>query len=218
MRYFLMLAVTVAMSAQQVDLTKNVKGVLTQNHGGTGVSFAPNNTILVGTLGSWALVSLPDCQDTGGNHFNYNAATHSVICGNSSGGGPGGLIAQLTGDATAIGPGIVPITLETVNSGPGVCGDSTHVCQVTVNGKGLTTVGVPVLIVTGFLAPVPATFSAAATVGTLTHSFASVTHSVQCVNASGIPVYPSSIALGSSADTIGFLGGLAASTTCIASR
>lgn len=30
-------------------------------------------------------------------------------------------------------------TLATVNSGPGSCGDATHVCQITTNGKGLTT-------------------------------------------------------------------------------
>lgn len=206
------------LSAQQVDLTKNIKGVLPQNHGGTGVSFAPNNTILVGTLGSWALVSLPDCQDTGGNHWNYNAATHTVTCGNSGSGGPGGSITQLTGDLAATGPGVVAGTLATVNSGPGTCGDSTHVCQVTVNGKGLTTANAPVLIVTGFLAPVGATFSAAATTGTLTHSFASLTHSVQCVNAGGLFVFPSSVTLGSGADTLNFAGGLSASTTCIASR
>ncbi len=49
-------------------------------------------------------------------------------------------INQLTGDITA-GPGTGSQvgTLATVNSSPGSCGDSTHVCQVTTNGKGLTT-------------------------------------------------------------------------------
>ena len=51
----------------------------------------------------------------------------------------GSAITALTGDGTATGPGSVPLTLATVNSGPGTCGDSTHVCQVTTNGKGLTT-------------------------------------------------------------------------------
>lgn len=31
------------------------------------------------------------------------------------------------------------LTLATVNSAPGACGDGTHVCQVTTNGKGLVT-------------------------------------------------------------------------------
>lgn len=38
-----------------------------------------------------------------------------------------------SGNVTAAG------TLATVNSGPGSCGDSTHFCTVTTNGKGLVT-------------------------------------------------------------------------------
>ncbi len=41
-----------------------------------------------------------------------------------------------TGDAAGTFPAV---TLATVNSGPGACGDSTHVCVVTTNGKGLVT-------------------------------------------------------------------------------
>lgn len=37
-------------------------------------------------------------------------------------------------------------TFNSVNSSPGPCGDATHVCQVTVNGKGLTTGSAPVAI------------------------------------------------------------------------
>ena len=49
-------------------------------------------------------------------------------------------INQLTGDVTAgPGSGSQAATLATVNSGPGSCGDSTHVCQITTNGKGLVT-------------------------------------------------------------------------------
>lgn len=48
-------------------------------------------------------------------------------------------ITALTGDGTATGPGSAALTLATVNSGPGACGDATHVCAITTNGKGLTT-------------------------------------------------------------------------------
>lgn len=65
-----------------------------------------------------------------------------------SGGGGGG-ITQLTGDVTAAGSGSVPATLATVNTSPGVCGDATHVSQVTINGKGLTTGCTPVAITGG---------------------------------------------------------------------
>ena len=56
-----------------------------------------------------------------------------------SGSWSGGAITGLTGDGTATGPGVVRFTLATVNSSPGTCGDSTHVCQITTDGKGRTT-------------------------------------------------------------------------------
>ena len=53
---------------------------------------------------------------------------------------PASGINQLTGDGTAgPGSGSQALTLATVNSSPGTCGDSTHICQVTTNGKGLVT-------------------------------------------------------------------------------
>lgn len=62
-----------------------------------------------------------------------SANTYTQVAGSSSG------ITALTGDVSASGPGSATATLATVNSGPGTCGDATHVCQQTVNGKGLTT-------------------------------------------------------------------------------
>jgi hypothetical protein len=57
---------------------------------------------------------------------------------------------QLTGDATAgPGSGSQALTLATVNSSPGTCGDATHVCQITTNGKGLTTAQTAVAITGG---------------------------------------------------------------------
>ena len=35
------------------------------------------------SVGSWT--ALPSCPDTGGNHLNYSAATHSFLCGNTGG-------------------------------------------------------------------------------------------------------------------------------------
>ncbi len=51
----------------------------------------------------------------------------------------GNYLTGLTGDISATGPGSVTATLATVNSSPGQCGDSGHVCQITTNGKGLVT-------------------------------------------------------------------------------
>jgi hypothetical protein len=48
-------------------------------------------------------------------------------------------ITALHGDGAATGPGSALFTLTTVNSGAGACGDSTHFCVPTTNGKGLVT-------------------------------------------------------------------------------
>ncbi len=62
-------------------------------------------------------------------------------------GSSGSGITQLTGDVTAgPGSGSQAATLATVNSGPGVCGDSTHVCQITTDAKGRTTAQTPIAI------------------------------------------------------------------------
>ncbi len=51
----------------------------------------------------------------------------------------------LTGDITKPAASSLT-TLATVNSNTGACGDGTHVCQVTLNNKGLTTAATPVTI------------------------------------------------------------------------
>lgn len=53
--------------------------------------------------------------------------------------GTGNAITALTGDATATGPGSVPITFATVNGNVGSFGSSTSIPSFTVNGKGLIT-------------------------------------------------------------------------------
>ncbi|CAM6006426.1 unnamed protein product, partial [Sphagnum balticum] len=63
---------------------------------------------------------------------------------------------------------------------------------------------------------VSATFSTAATSGTLTHSFGSTSHIDQCVNGSNELVLPTTLTIGSSSDTFTFSGGLSASTVCTA--
>jgi hypothetical protein len=82
---------------------------------------------------------------------NYQIGVQGIVYPDGSvqttaSGGVGG-INQLTGDATAgPGTGSQALTLATVNAGSGLCGDSTHVCQVTTNGKGLVTLQAAVAI------------------------------------------------------------------------
>jgi hypothetical protein len=63
--------------------------------------------------------------------------TASTLTGLVRGNASAMTAAELSGDASTGGSNAV--TLATVNAGPGSCGDSTHVCQVTTNAKGLTT-------------------------------------------------------------------------------
>lgn len=58
----------------------------------------------------------------------------------------GNYLTALTGDISASGPGSAAATLATVNTSPGQCGDSAHVCQITTNGKGLVTAQAAVAI------------------------------------------------------------------------
>ena len=88
-----------------------------------------------------ALFSTPT-QCGGGQVATGIAANGDANCTSTSVG-----ITQLSGDAVAgPGSGNQTITFATVNAGPGACGDSTHVCQVTTNGKGLVTSQTPVAI------------------------------------------------------------------------
>lgn len=52
--------------------------------------------------------------------------------------------ATVSGDFTCLSTGAC--ALSTVNTNTGACGDSTHVCQVTLNGKGLATAATAVAV------------------------------------------------------------------------
>lgn len=65
-------------------------------------------------------------------------AANSVVQANSSGQILPGWMPAFTGDATT-SAGTVALTLATVNGSPGACGDASHVCAITTNGKGLVT-------------------------------------------------------------------------------
>lgn len=84
----------VAFGAVDLADTDAVTGTLPIGRGGTGITSAANDTIMVSDGATWQVVLLPDCDDSGGNHINYDTATNTFSCGTSSSGGGGGLTHQ----------------------------------------------------------------------------------------------------------------------------
>lgn len=80
-------------------------------------------------------------SDTFGDLIPGLLASGNMIVGNASGTAAS---VAMSGDATLSNVGA--LTFATVNSNVGSCGDATHSCQLTLNGKGLTTAATPILI------------------------------------------------------------------------
>ncbi len=66
-------------------------GTLSRARGGTGLSTAVDDTVLLSNGTAWTATAIPNCTDTGGNHLNYTTATNTFSCGTSSSGGGGGV-------------------------------------------------------------------------------------------------------------------------------
>jgi len=60
---------------------------ITFAQGGTGLGSAAANTTLISTGSAWTATAVPNCQDSGGNHLNFNTSTSLFSCGTSSSGG-----------------------------------------------------------------------------------------------------------------------------------
>ena len=191
---------------QLVDLNTGTKGILATSRGGTGVNSAVpfvQTGVDINTSFQVTALHLTGPLVCGGGQFATGIdSAGNAICGTPAGGGNvnttgtpanGNLTCftgattisncNLSGDATTSGTSA--LTLATVNAGPGACGDSTHVCQVTTNGKGLVTSQSAVAIsssggtVTSVGLALPASLftisnSPVTTTGTLTGSFASI--------------------------------------------
>lgn len=70
-----------------VGLTTDVTGTLPFGNGGTGLSSASDDTVMVSSGSAWVASAVPNCTDTGGNHLNYTTSTNAFSCGTSGGGG-----------------------------------------------------------------------------------------------------------------------------------
>jgi len=73
-------------SATGLPLTTGVTGTLPVANGGTNLTAAADDNVMVGNGTTWQTKALTDCQDSSGNHLNYNATTNAFSCGTSSSG------------------------------------------------------------------------------------------------------------------------------------
>jgi hypothetical protein len=78
---------------------------------------------------------------------NLNDVSNKTAALSNLGAQPAGsYLTGLSGDVIASGPRTANATLATVNSSPGTCGDSGHVCAITTDQKGRVTAQTPIAI------------------------------------------------------------------------
>ena len=129
----------------------NSSGFFQGNNGAMSGGFAVGGALSAASVTDAGLISnVGKCVQVGPGGI---LGASSSACSTPTG------ITALTGDVTAAGTGSVTATLATANSAPGTCGDSTHVCSVTVDAKGRTTAQSPVAIsgITGSTPAPPST-------------------------------------------------------------
>lgn len=138
--------------------------------GGTGLTSAADDTVMVSNGTAWQAKAVPDCTDTGGNHLNYTASTNAFSCGTGVGsaafssltGGTNASAAMVVGTGASLtvsGSGTINATTLLGNTwaSPGTIGGTTPgaatFTNVTVTGT-LTTTGTPgAITVTNIAAP-----------------------------------------------------------------
>jgi len=69
----------------QIDLTNQVRGILGVTNGGRGLNAVAVHQVDVGTASNtFTAKTIPDCQDSAGNHLNFTQSGDSFSCGTST--------------------------------------------------------------------------------------------------------------------------------------
>jgi hypothetical protein len=106
-----LLATTVSVNGQSVRNTALfTAGTLGVARGGTNLTSAADDNVMVGDSSTWESKAVPDCDDTGGNHLNYDTGTNTFSCGTS--GSAGAIAYARVSSAGAIQAGNGTITLS----------------------------------------------------------------------------------------------------------
>ena len=126
-------------------------------NGGTGLTAAADDTVLVSNSTAWQAKAVPDCTDSGGNHLNYTAATNAFSCGTSGAPAP-----SIVVGSTSISSGT---STRVLYNNAGILG------EYTITGTGTTVVmsTAPTIAGATFTAAtisVPVTLTDAATIAT----------------------------------------------------
>lgn len=66
------------------SVTAGWTGTLAATRGGLGMSTVTDDTVAVANGTTWQSKALGDCDDTSGNHLNYDTGTNAFSCGTSS--------------------------------------------------------------------------------------------------------------------------------------
>ena len=90
----------------------NPSATLGRANGGTGLTSASDDTVLLSNGTTWAASAVPNCVDTGGNHLNYTAASNAFSCGTSGAGGGSGTVTSVdvSGGSTGLSFSGGPVT------------------------------------------------------------------------------------------------------------
>lgn len=70
-----------------VSLSTGVVGTLPVANGGTNLTASSDDNVMVGNGTTWQSKAIADCDDSGGNHLNYDTGTNAFSCGTSGGAG-----------------------------------------------------------------------------------------------------------------------------------
>lgn len=105
-------------------------------NGGTGLTSAADDTVIVSNATAWQAKAIPDCDDAGGNHLNYDTATNAFSCGTS------GSAASLTVGTTVISSGT---TTRILFNNAGVLGEYTITGTTNVVMSGSPTITTPTI-------------------------------------------------------------------------
>jgi hypothetical protein len=84
---------------------------ITMAQGGTDVTTASDDQVLVSSGSAWVAKTVPDCTDSAGNHLNYTQSTNAFSCGTS-----GGISSPVSGDIVWTGKQTFGSAADAANS------------------------------------------------------------------------------------------------------